>query len=246
MTNLSDMVPPGQDQSYLMRRLADLEREVRELKAARRLESATIGAGGLTIKAGGQVLIEDAAGDPIIWLGKVPFSDGTTKPGLVAFRAAANGGHAAMSLYDGIFAAWDRAGNIVLSTDEVSGQGHARPWLPIPFTGSDYTVWPGSTSATFQRIGEARVSRQQPKVYALLSHTTDTSGTTGEVRLLCNGTQLGPTISVGFVIAYANIGPLELPAGTYGDTLQFSVEARRIAGTGKVKATVAGAWTQQS
>ncbi|MEU1240032.1 hypothetical protein ABZ388_06705 [Micromonospora parva] len=55
----SDQRPPGDD--WLMRRLTDLERQVRELQAGRRLEAATIGAGGLTV-AGGTIRILDPSG----------------------------------------------------------------------------------------------------------------------------------------------------------------------------------------
>lgn len=280
---VGDQRPPGAD--WLVKRVTDLERLVRELIAGRALEAATIGKGGIRVKdggsvtllggggvdiqdggsvtvngggditvdddgevviRGGQVLVEDDNGDRLIWLGQVPFGDGTTKPGLVAFRSAADGGAVALSLYDGIFAVWDRQGHIVLSTDEVSGQGIARPWLPIPFAPSDYIVWPGTASASFARVLEGSISRQQPKVDVLLSHTTDVPDTTGEVRLMCNGTQLGPTVPVGFVIAYTEIGPLELPDGEFGEILEFTIEARRTAGTGKVRAMVSSAWSRQS
>ena len=230
----------------LMRRVAALESEVRELRAVRRLESATIGAGGLQVKDGGTITVDDEASTPMIWLGQVPFGDGSTKPGMVAFRSTAEGGTVAMSLYDGIFAAWDRQGSIVLSTDEVSGQGIGRPWLPINFGPSDFTVWPGTTSGTFDRIWEVQISRQQPRIYVMLFATTDVSGTTGELRLACNGVQVGATQSISFGMGYREFGPASLPDGVFGDIMQLTVDARRTAGTGKVRAAVAAAWTQQS
>ncbi|OKI52848.1 hypothetical protein [Micromonospora sp. CB01531] len=246
----SDQAPPGTD--WLVRRIADLERQVRELQAGRRLEAATIGAGGLTIKGGGsvtvtdggQVLIHDTAGNRMIWLGLVPFGDGTRKPGLVAFRAG--GGNAALSLYDGVPAIWDNTGNIIFSSDEVSGQGIARPWLPVMWAGSDYTQWPGTTSGSFSMVLETAVPRQQPKLFVRLRHTTDLSGTTGELRLMCQGAQLGPTVTVSFAVNYTDIGPVALPAGNFGETLGLSVDGRRTAGTGAVRAMVTASWTQQS
>lgn len=58
----SDQRPPGAD--WLVRRVVDLERQVRELQAGRRLEAATIGAGGLTV-AGGTIRVLDGSGGSI-------------------------------------------------------------------------------------------------------------------------------------------------------------------------------------
>lgn len=227
-------------------RLNALEAEARERAAGRRAEATSIGAGGLRVKQGGEIVMEDDTGKVIIRLGKVFFVDGNSKPGLAAFRTDADGGAVAMSLYDGILAAWDRQGNIVLSTDEVSGQGLARPWLPVTWAGSDFTLWPGTTGATFAAIAETAVPRQQPRLFARIRHTTDVSGTTGQLRLMCNGVQLGSTIAVGFSIGATDIGPVDLPPGNFGDILGLSLDARRTAGTGTVRGMVTASWTQQS
>ena len=55
-------MPP--DDSWVGRRLDDLQRQLNELRAARTLEAATIGKGGLTI-AGGSLVVEDASGNVI-------------------------------------------------------------------------------------------------------------------------------------------------------------------------------------
>lgn len=230
----------------LYARLNALEAEVRELRAGRRAEATSIGAGGLRVKDGGEIVMEDTTGKVIIQLGRVLFGDGSSEPGMAAFRTDADGGAVAMSLFGGIWAAWDRQGNIVLSTDEASGQGIARPWLPVTWAGSDYAQWPGTTSGSFAQICETQVPRQQPKLFVRIRHTTDVSGTTGELRLMCNGVQLGSTVSVAFSIAYAEIGPVELPAGDFSDILSLSVDARRTAGTGAVRAMVVASWSRQS
>lgn len=62
MTVISDQAPPGPD--YILRKIATLEREVRELKAARRLEAATIKAGSLRVV--------DAAGELKVQVGLLP------------------------------------------------------------------------------------------------------------------------------------------------------------------------------
>lgn len=55
----SDMLPSGPD--WIPRRLVEMERQIRELQAGRRLEAATIGAGGLRVK-GGAIRIQNADG----------------------------------------------------------------------------------------------------------------------------------------------------------------------------------------
>ncbi|TDC02592.1 hypothetical protein E1091_00330 [Micromonospora fluostatini] len=236
---------------------------MRELQAGRRLERATIGDGGLTVTGTGGVNITGSGrvgisgdgrlvlyapdGSALIVLGRLTgFGDGIDRSGLAAWRTTANGGTLAMSLYDGIWAVWDRAGNVVLSTDENSGQGLGRPWLPVTWAGSDYEQWPGTTSGTFTQLCETALPKQQPRLFARIRHTTDVSGTTGQIRLMCNGEQLGPTTTVTFAIGYVDIGPLALPTSGFGDILGLSVDGRRTAGTGRVRATVTASWTQQS
>lgn len=74
MTVISDQAPPGQD--YILRRLADLERQVRELSAARGLEAATI--------KGGSLRVVDDTGALKVLVGLLP--DGTY--GLAAVNPA--------------------------------------------------------------------------------------------------------------------------------------------------------------
>lgn len=68
MANIGDAAV---SQGDIMRRLRDLERAVRELTAARRLESASIGAGGLRIFGGGSLTVEGG--------GNVDVSEGSVR-----------------------------------------------------------------------------------------------------------------------------------------------------------------------
>jgi hypothetical protein len=52
----------GGGEDWIAREIADLRRELTELRAARTLEAATIEAGGLTVR-GGQIVIQDVAGN---------------------------------------------------------------------------------------------------------------------------------------------------------------------------------------
>ncbi|MEV6798549.1 hypothetical protein AB0M91_09395 [Micromonospora rifamycinica] len=69
MTVISDQAPPGQD--WLVRQIRDLQRQVRELAAARTLEAAAIGSGGITIRDGA-VRVLDSGGAPVAQLGRLP------------------------------------------------------------------------------------------------------------------------------------------------------------------------------
>lgn len=244
----SDQRPPGED--WLVRRVVDLERQVRELQAGRRLEAATIGAGGLTVKDGGQVVIEDTDGKRILYLGKVPFPGGSTKPGLVAFRTNADGGDVAMSLFDGIWAAWDRQGNIVMSTDEVSQQGIATPYLPmahfgISFNGELFGQIPGTTSSSFTGILETRTPATHPrlKVQALVGGTD--GGTTAEGRITVNGTSVATSGVDGWINTTVAL-PGWADTVSYLEEVDIRLEVRRTAGTGRAIGQVYACYGVQS
>ncbi|MEU5872495.1 hypothetical protein AB0A73_13185 [Glycomyces sp. NPDC047369] len=257
---ISDQRPGGAD--WISRRLTDLERQVRELQAGRRLEAATIGAGGLTVKGTGGITVE-GGGDLNVKGGelRVGDEDGQTQVyvGPLTYGGVPAGTGWTFRRFNGqpvftlegsdpehqFLAVRDAQGNIVFGDDTVSGQGLARPWLPVPWSGADYTQWPGTTSASFTSVLETTIPRQQPKLYVRIRHTADASGTTGELRLMFGGTQLGATVSVGFTVSYAEL-TVDLPPGTFGETMNLAVEGRRTAGTGAVRATVTASWTQQS
>lgn len=68
MTRVSDPMFNGD----IVRRVKELEAKVRELSAGRRLEAATVGAGGITVK-GGNIRIMDADGTTLLaQIGKLP------------------------------------------------------------------------------------------------------------------------------------------------------------------------------
>ncbi|WP_320067861.1 hypothetical protein [Micromonospora sp. RTGN7] len=218
----------------LYQRLADLEAEMRELRAARRLESAAIGAGGLTVRDGGTVAVDDTSSNRMLWLGQVPFGDGTTKPGMVAFRATTNDPNrtVAMSLFDGVFALWDRRGTIVVSTDEVSGSGLARPYIPVQ-VGDWNAPTNTTTSATFTDMALGYNVIQHPVLHVHLLVRASDATTAGQARVTIDGTPAGPTTTIT-AGAYSDmlIGPFAVTP-TAGLRM-VAVQARRTAGTGTI------------
>ncbi|MYR57787.1 hypothetical protein GTY54_16625 [Streptomyces sp. SID625] len=237
MPTAGDQVPGGP--SDIGRRLAALEREVRELRAARRLENAAIGAGGLRID-GGRFAMDTPAGARMVDIGPIAnpvfnHGDGSTQQAIwlrrddgtlffscYAYPPAGNGETQAWAYYD-------RSGSTVLAEDTASGTGLARPWLPMnPPVSSDPSTWPRGTSATFGTIASTWNTKWQPqlRVYGV---TAAVGAATGDVRLTIDGTPWGPTVPVGSTIDYS--GPVD---ASIGSLFQLEVQARRVTGTGSV------------
>lgn len=118
-----------------------------------------------------------------------------------------------------------------------------RPWVPVTWGGAVTTQWPSTTSASFVPILETALPRQQPRITVRVRHLTDVAATTGELRVMSGGTQLGATVEVTTTATTTDVGPVVLPAGT--DVISVTVEARRVAGSGAVRAMVTASWTQQ-
>lgn len=190
------------DAAWLAREVADLKREMQELRAARSLEAATLGAGGLVIKDGGEWRVlhdngtelmavrRNAAGAYVIILRR---DDGSVAFEIQSLNPASNGQYWALK---------DRLGQIVVSDDAVTGDGMARPWLPIPFVRID-TAPPVNSgvgvtqSGSFVGVYEAFTNRTHPHVEARLYLSANADGvTTGEGRLMLDGVQVGSTITI--------------------------------------------------
>lgn len=241
MTKFDQRIPAGTD--GIIRRLQDLEREVRELRAGRRMEAATIGKGGITIK-GGAIILQDADGHEIGRMGAredIPHApDGSTQPGFILRR---NDGSLAFALddpnpndgsYRQLLKMQDAQGNIIFSEDTISGWGLATPTLGIPvFPYFDSAVWPRVTGAyagtwlnyapTWNPILEVGIA-------------AETTATTGAARLVLNGTPYGSplNLTVGGGRLNAN-WTVDLPSlgGYYpGSVVQIVIECAVLSGAG--------------
>ncbi|MFG2046127.1 hypothetical protein ACGFIW_01685 [Micromonospora sp. NPDC048935] len=125
----------------------------------------------------------------------------------------------------------------------LASHGLTRPWVPVTWAGAISTQWPSTTSASFVPVLEAALPRQQPRITVRIRHTTDLAGTTGDLRVMCGATQLGSVVPVTITATTTDVGPVALPAGT--DVIALTVDARRTAGSGSVRAMVIASWTQQ-
>lgn len=124
---------------------------------------------------------------------------------------------------------------------EDPGGGGLLSWPLVPFTTycDDYTKWGAVTDAAFKSIAGARQYKHSPRLQVQVRHTTDAGDTTGEIRVMVNGAQMGATQPVGFVINTTSFGPATIPASVeWGQVVEVVVEARRTAGTGAVRAEI--------
>lgn len=167
----------------------------------------------------------------------------------------ANGGSVALSLLDlgttpghpfGQALQWfDKSGNIVVA-DDANGNGLALPYLPIPFCDSNIASGYAITSGTFSDCGVGASYQMNPNVMGYVIVQSDAVGTTGEVRLLASGTQVGATITVpANTTMLTFIGPAALP-GNFRDYVQYNLQARRTAGGGNIRARMVALTGQQA
>lgn len=239
----------GADDSpgWINRELADLRREIRELRAARSLESSEILKGGLLIKGEGGVKMAAPDGTVIFEASCNPYNpdpDGKPQPSVFFSR---NDGTIAMALEDPIpdedgyfqfIRIYDRAGHEVFAEDATAGQGIANPWIPLMMYPSRYTDWPKSTSGTFEDIWGCQFAAKNPTLTLGAKYTSDASGTTGECRFQLNGTTIGNTQAFGFGIGTTYLASyVNLPAGvSVNDFVSVTLQVRRTGGTGNVMA----------
>lgn len=245
----SDQRPPGQD--WLVRRVTDLERQVRELQAGRRLEAATIGAGGLTIRGGivaikdnGRLTADYANGATALDLGAHTLINGAPAHGMLIRRP---GGELAFWTYgldsggSAYWALYDLTGNIIMSDDAVSGQGLATPYIPLGTYPTRMLLTFASdgektTSATFVPLWTVHGHKQHPRLRVGVYVFADVAGTSAEIQLRDNGPGTiiaGPTTvsATASPTLYELTGPW---AGTHMERTKAELEVRRTAGTGTV------------
>jgi hypothetical protein len=169
----------------IMRRLRTLEQHVRELNAGRRLENATVGAGGVTVKGTGGVTLTDGGDLTVEGGGDITVEGGgefrvihESGDNLLAVHRGSSGqyiGNIALSVQthsngEQFWAFWDNEQNVVVSDDAQSGKGLARPWLPVVlYTRFDrasapigYATISASDIASEQLLWEGRASVSHP------------------------------------------------------------------------------------
>lgn len=190
-------------------------------------------------------VVDSATGLP------VTRADGSIQMGVAAFRDSGEIAFTVLDLSNGgtykqYWSLWDVQGNVIMSDDVVSGQGLARPYIPMAFIPTDTTVWGATQGALFTDMAQSSFNAQHPQIYIDLLMYCD-SGTSGQMRLIMDDTtQFGPTISGGSGFTLMTPSYIKLPALAWGTNHTLAVQACRTAGTGNVKVAVRGCYGVQS
>lgn len=242
MPTAGDQVSGGA--TDLSRRVQALERELRELRAARRLQAASVGGGGVRIVDGGRLSMETPAGQRMIDIGAIsnPEYDHLDGSSQQAFWFRRDDGSLFFACFSvpsvgGDTQAWtfyDREGNNVFAEDTNSGAGLARPYLPLNApVANDSTTWPKGFAATFTAIATSYNTKWQPRmrVFAL---TTVIGTATGDVQLAIDGNPWGAAVTAGSPLDVTDV----IPDVRIGRQFQLEVQARRLTGTGSIAAQV--------
>lgn len=218
----------------LAREVADLRREVTELRAARRLAASAIDAsdGSLRVIDGGVELLRIGALD-----GSFHGTEVKRRTGDLAMSAWSTGPD------DPGFVAplWDLSGNYVITDDVESRRGLARPYLCAPM--GDALSPPTATTnlSTFTTLVSGISALENPGLIALAKWRSSASDTTGQIQLAVDGTLIGSPQAVAgndFIIGY--LGPMAHGVTAYAGVRRIDLMARRTAGTGTIGASVLG------
>ncbi|WP_132110122.1 hypothetical protein [Actinocrispum wychmicini] len=222
--------------SNLLDRIIRIEKRVEDIWKKVGLASAVIRRGGLTLLDDAYLRMVDDNNTEIVYIG--PDQDGKQ-----IIRIRRDSGADVLFTYTAggrqFWALTDNARQIVVSDDAVSGQGIARPWLPIPVQTSRYDHLPSTPLTDWDQLQNTGYRpKQHPLWSVLIKHCTTAPDTKGEVRLVLDGVQVGTTIPVEYYNTWAGVGPFPVP-GTHMSAHILELQARRTAGTGRVGASMA-------
>lgn len=253
MPTPGDQIPGGTQQ--MARDIAELKRQVRELRAARRLENASVGKGGMKIVSGGRLSMDTPSGVRMVDNGQINntdynHSDGSTQQAMFHKREDGSLMFACFS-YPPLGSetqAWkwfDRTGNVVFAEDTNSGMGLARPYLPVPMGpgydgGWDY--WPRAASTSTSQLWSGRFYKQLPNIVVVVKASMDTSGGNGTIELTVGGTVQGTAQNLGFSVGYITLGPYSLASYDHMQQVDIVVQGRRTSGTGALRASLYSAY----
>lgn len=253
----------------LQRRLRSLE------TANRLASASITGGGELSVRDGGNVHLEDGGGlivddggdinlnagmlrvidqqgQLIAMIGRLdgfaPKADGSPQIGMYFGRDSGEPAGWCLTNVVGGLQSWawtDRKGQGVVADDAVTGNSLARPYITGAMGRARYTDWPTTTSSTFEDIWVGPWTRVNPNIQVTVGATTLDAATTGEARVLIDGTtQIGSTVSVGFAFGWNGCYGA-VPGGNHSSHT-VSIQARRTAGTGSVAIGFGGMQGYQS
>lgn len=239
MPQRSDQLPPTP--ASLWQAVKNLQRDLTELRAARRLEVAAIGSGGISVTDGGFLKVLDTDGSTQFWIGEISPAnpDGSPQRGMVVSR---DDGTLAVTLSRLTTSTSDPQGLILrdarggtLFAEDVATGGIAWPWLQmLPPQDAATANWPQTQAGSWTTMAVSYNVRCSPKMRIYMPTLVD-GGTAGQVKVLIGGTQWGPTINAGDT--FDNLDSFPDAIGPR-DQFDITVQGQRTSGTGSLYAQV--------
>ncbi|MEU9310080.1 hypothetical protein [Streptomyces sp. NPDC048256] len=227
-------------------RLTQMERRIQQLSTAVNTRPAlnTITGGEVEIKDGtlkvtdgGTLLVQRPGSTDTM------FRVGSWKDAEYGLEIHRQTGSLAMTLFNGDGSAnslqplriYDN-GNREIFSDDVNSGGLARPWLAmLPPQDSATARWPQTASTAWTTIALSYNPVWQPKMRLRLS-TAAGSGATGQVRVLVNSAQWGPTVAAGTEFDYTDLISTTF-SSVYTTTVKVEIQAIVTSASGTVHAT---------
>ncbi len=230
----------GASRDDLLSYIAVLEKRLSALEVGSRGQLTSIDTGALIVKGGIFRVHQTKTSEILFQIG--PDIGENLQPGF-AFRYPQTGTFSFVQFGDNpdgtqFVGIYDMSGNIVCSTDGVSRQGLATPWIPITgYRTADIISPPDSTtSATFANFFEPQPYKQHPLIDVSVI-TYSSVGTTGEIRMFnaSSNTVLGATQTIPANDNSFRLFDVALDGGhlSYRD---LRIQFRRTSGTGTVQA----------
>lgn len=212
------------DEKWLLRRVDELEKRIKSLETAPRSANTSV--------TNGKFLVQDSAVE-LLRAGYLGQGDSGDIRGIMMRRPT---GELMFATWTGVGAdsggywvMYDKQGNTLFADDAVSGQGLAKPLIGTPlFAPEDKSHWPAVTSGSYANTWYGNWYKQQPRLQVQVWTRSD-SGTSGDIRVSCNGATASQAIPSSddttrtFVLS---------PPGPHVTLLQVIIEMRRTAGTG--------------
>ncbi|MEU3102920.1 hypothetical protein [Streptomyces griseoflavus] len=248
-------------------RLANLEREVRQLRGRAQIRPALnqIANGRVVIGEGGTLEVLAPDGTGLFGVGQFGsfynHTDGTPQQGVMMQREDGTTAFtiraipSALGVDDQPIIIWDRTGHGVLSDDATSGRGLGSPALPLPFqklpAGGEVI-----TGASFENCWFASVQRMNP-VATVQIELGVAPGSTGEVRVQYRVANEADWSTVGSFTASAPSSAsgaqyttrwitFPLDRAEFEQVVFVRVQAREVSGADGVQCNCLGGYTRRT
>ncbi|MBY8878078.1 hypothetical protein [Actinacidiphila acidipaludis] len=134
-----------------------------------------------------------------------------------------------------------------LISDDIKTGGLARPWLAmLAPQDTSHPHWPQTTATTWTTVARSQNPLWQPKMRLLIATATST-GATGQVRVLVNGTPWGDPVNAG-----ANLDRTDftVPAASFttafGTSFTVEIQAMLTSAAGTIYAQTVAMYGTQS